>query len=682
LMREDTRLLTLVGPPGIGKTRLALQVAAELRDCFDDGVFLVELASITDSDLVAPTLAQTLQLKVSGAQSPFDRLTCYLRDKLILLVLDNLEQVVAAAPMVAQLLAACPFLKILATSRIALRVRAERQYRVPPLDLPDPARLSQLQGLSQYPALALFAERAQAIQPDFSLTEANASTVARICHRLDGLPLAIELVAARVRLLSPAEILPRLGGRFLLQSDGLRDIDERQRTLYNAIAWSYNLLTRDEQTLFARLAVFVGGWTLDAAEPVCGSGASDLTTPVLDLLALLVNKSLVLQHEVNGESRFSMLETIREYALAQLNECEDADAIRCRHAQYYQKLAGAAEPELTGTRQVAWLKRLEREHGNLRAALDWALDCGQVALAAQLCGTLWHFWAMHGHLSEGRRWLQRARARGDRLMPSVRAMLLNGEGSLAYYQGDQAGARALFGAGLALAREGGDRWGMAFALDGLGAQATNQGDYEQALAFATQSLALSREIGDKWLSGITLINLGELARQRGDTDQATRLYEESLALLRGVGDRLFAAIVLDDLGQVAQDQGRYEQAQAIHQESLSLCRELGCQRGVAMCLEKLAGVAAAQGQAERAARLLGAAEALRQAVGSPGEGTDRLDYERFVARARAGLDDESFATAWAKGRAMTLEQAIAYAMEAMPSSHAPATALPAAPQSA
>jgi len=261
-MSEDTRLLTLFGPPGIGKTRLALQIAAEARDRFDDGVFHVALAPITDPDLVAPTIVQTLGLEESSRQSPVEHLGEYLRDKLILLVLDNLEQVVAVAPMIARLLIACPWLKILATSRTALRVRAERQYHVPPLGLPDLARLPRSAELAQYPALALFVERAQAVQPDFNLTEANAATVARLCHRLDGLPLAIELVAARVRLLPPAEILCRLGGRFLLQSDGLRDIDERQRTLQNAIEWSYNLLTPEEQTLFARLAVFVGGWTL------------------------------------------------------------------------------------------------------------------------------------------------------------------------------------------------------------------------------------------------------------------------------------------------------------------------------------------------------------------------------------------------------------------------------------
>jgi len=687
LLRKDTRLLTLVGPPGIGKTRLGLQVAAEVLDHFDDGVFFIALAPVRDPHLVATIIAQTLGLKETSAQPLVGRLTNYLWDKQLLLLLDNFEQVVDAATIVTDLLAAGPRLKALVTSRVALRVRAERQFPVPPLGLPDPTRLPQPPELVQYPALALFVERAQAVQPDFYLTEANAATVAHLCHRLDGLPLAIELIAARVRLLSPAEILHRLGGRFLLQSDGQRDIDERQRTLKNAIEWSYNLLVRDEQTLFARLAVFVGGWTLDAAESVCGNEASSLTTPVLDLLALLVNKSLVVRHEVRDGSHFALLETIREYALEQLAALPNGEAktVRRRHASYYLRLAEAARSQLTGTQQVRWLDRLENEHGNLRAALGWALESGNLIIAAQLGGALWHFWAMHGHLSEGRQWLERTLATETdqvHLPPSMQVVLLNGAGSLAYYQGDHAAARLYFGEGLALARQVGDQWNMAFALDGLGAQSANQGDYEQAQAFSEQSLTLSKTIGDKWLSGVTLINLGELARVQGDYERAVVCYESSLALLREGGDRLFAAIALDDLGQVAQDQGRYEQAQAIHQESLSLCRELGYQRGVAMCLEKLAGVAAAQGQAERAVRLLGAAEALRQAVGSPGEGTDRLDYERFIAMARARLDEESFATAWEKGRAMTLVQAIAYALEAEPSSHAPAIASPSAPQSA
>ena len=663
LMHEDTRLLTLVGPPGIGKTRLALQVATEVRDCFDDGVFFVALAPITDPALVAPTIIQTFGFYESKRLSPLDHLCDHLRDKLMLLVLDNLEQVIAAAPMIARLLAACPFLKILATSRVALRVRAERQYHVPPLGLPDLARLPQPQELVQYPALALFVERAQAVQPDFSLTEANAATVAHLCHRLDGLPLAIELIAARVRLLSPAEILRRLGGRFLLQSDGLRDIDERQRTLKNAIEWSYNLLTSDEQTLFARLAVFAGGWTVDAAESVCGNGASGLTTPVLDLLALLVNKSLVNQHEINGESRFTMLETIREYALEKLEATGGAEAVRRRHAEHYLAMMVKAGPDLDGSSVL--LDRVEREHDNLRAALQWSLDRGEVEMAARLSLALLSLWTMHTHhLTEGRQWFRQvlAAARDYPLPACVPAKVVYSAGILAYLQSDQAAARPLLEEALTLARESGDRRSVAHALHGLSNVAMDEGQYERVSALLNECLSLARQMGDKWLIAMSLNNLAEVARLQGDFEQAVPMFEEGTQLLTELGSKSFMAILMDGLGTIMQYQGHYDRALAIHTQCLTLAHEMDDRRIIALSLEKLAGVAAGTGRAECAARLLGTAEALREAIQVPIESIDRPDYERFVAMARAGLDDESFATAWAKGCAMTMEQAIAYAL--------------------
>jgi len=663
LMHEDTRLLTLVGPPGIGKTRLALQVATEVRDCFDDGVFFVALAPITDPALVAPTIIQTFGFYESKRLSPLDHLCDHLRDKLMLLVLDNLEQVIAAAPMIARLLAACPFLKILATSRVALRVRAERQYHVPPLGLPDLARLPQPQELVQYPALALFVERAQAVQPDFSLTEANAATVAHLCHRLDGLPLAIELIAARVRLLSPAEILRRLGGRFLLQSDGLRDIDERQRTLKNAIEWSYNLLTSDEQTLFARLAVFAGGWTVDAAESVCGNGASGLTTPVLDLLALLVNKSLVNQHEINGESRFTMLETIREYALEKLEATGGAEAVRRRHAEHYLAMMVKAGPDLDGSSVL--LDRVEREHDNLRAALQWSLDRGEVEMAARLSLALLSLWTMHTHhLTEGRQWFRQvlAAARDYPLPACVPAKVVYSAGILAYLQSDQAAARPLLEEALTLARESGDRRSVAHALHGLSNVAMDEGQYERVSALLNECLSLARQMGDKWLIAMSLNNLAEVARLQGDFEQAVPMFEEGTQLLTELGSKSFMAILMDGLGTIMQYQGHYDRALAIHTQCLTLAHEMDDQRIVALSLEKLAGVAAGTGRAECAARLLGAAEALREAIHVPVESIDYPDYERFLAMARAGLDDESFAAAWAQGRAMTVGQAVAYAL--------------------
>jgi len=663
LMRDDTRLLTLVGPPGIGKTRLALQVAAEARDRFDDGAFFVALASITDPDLVAPTIIQTLGLKESGRQSPVDHLSEYLRDRLTLLVLDNLEQVVTAAPMVARLLAACPLLKIMATSRVALRVRAERQFHVPPLGLPDPTRLPPPQELAQYPALALFVERAQAVQPDFDLTEANAAAVARLCHRLDGLPLAIELIAARVRLLSPAEILRRLGGRFLLQSDGLRDIDERQRTLKNAIEWSYDLLTQEEQILFARLAVFVGGWTLDAAESVCGNGASGLTAPALDLLASLVNKSLVAQREVNDESRFTMLETIREYTLEKLEASGEAEAVRRRHTEYYLAMMVKVGPDLDASSDL--LDRVEREHDNLRAALQWSLDRGEVEMAARLSLTIFPLWSMRAHhLTEGRQWFRQvlAAARDYPLPACVPAKVVYSAGILAYLQSDQAAARPLLEEALALARESKDRRTIAHALHGLSNVAMNDGQYGRVSALLNECLPLARQMGDKWLIAMSLNNLAEVARLQGDYEQALPMFEEGAQLLAEMGSKSFMAILMDGLGTIMQYQGRYDRALAIHMQCLTLAHEMDDQRIIALSLEKLAGVAAGTGSAERAARLLGAAEALREAIHVPVESIDRPDYERFLSATRVGLDKKSSSAAWAEGRAMTLEQAIACAL--------------------
>jgi len=661
LMQDNTRLVTLVGPPGIGKTRLSLAVADDVRDCFDDGIFFVALAPVSDPDLVAPAVAQVLGLKETTHQAPLDRLSHYLRDKLILLVLDNFEQVIDAAPVVAKLLSACPMLKLLVTSRIALRIRAERQFLVPPLALPDLNRLPSIEQLLHTPAVALFVDRAEAVNPDFALTDMNAQSVAMICHRLDGLPLAIELIAARTAMMSPPSLLDRLHGNLLLRSDGLRDSDTRQKTLFNAIDWSYHLLTRDEQVLFAQLGIFVGGWTLAAAEAIGGN-------EVLNELTSLVKKSLVVRHEQAGDVRFTLLEMIREYALERLSATGEADAIRRRYVDYCLSLVETAEPQLVRSDQKLWLDRLERDHDNLRAALDWLLECADLDRAARLCTALRHFWVIRGHLSEGRRSVERVLRHGDaqtRLAASHTVRLLNAAGCLAYNHGDYAAAHSFFEDALARAHSIGDQYGAAFALDGLGAEAVNQDDRARALTFARESLALSQAIGDRWLSAVTLITLGELARLNGDYDDARQLYEQSLALLRQIGDKWFIALVLNNLGQVAQYQGRLAQAQAVHVESLSLCEEVGNYRGIAFCLENSAGVAGLLGQCERAARLLGAAQALRDATHMAAEtGTlDCLDYDRAVNVARAGLSETSFHAAWAAGRSMTLEQAIDYALE-------------------
>ena len=662
LLRDDTSLLTLVGPPGIGKTRLSLQAASELCDLFDDGVFFVSLAPITEPDLVAPAIVQTLGLKETPGHAA-GRLLNHLREKSMLLVLDNFEQVIEAAPIVAKLLSGCPLLKLLVTSRIALRVRAERQFPVPPLALPNLNRLPPIDRLRQTPAIALFLDRSQAVNPAFALTAANASAVAAICHRLDGLPLAIELIAARTAILSPQNLLDRLHGNLLLRSNGLRDVDTRQKTLFNAIDWSYHLLAHDEQVVFAPPSLVVGGWTLESAEAICGDACD-----VVKGLTSLANKSLIVRQTHDQETRFTMLEMIREYAHEQLCASHECAAIRARHIDWFARLAAMAEPHLVGSDQMRWLQRLELEHDNLHTALNGLIEDAELARAAQLCAALRHFWVVRAHLDEGRRNIERVLAGWDDATigakQPVKVGLLNTAGCLTYYQGDYAAARCYFERALALSQAIGDQHGAAFVLDGLGAEAANCDDRMRARTYAQHSLQLSREIGDRWLSAITLITLGELARLDQDCEHAALLYNESLALLRQLGDRWFIAIVLHNVGQIAQYQGHYAEAEAIHAECLTLSRELKNYRGVAMCLEKFAGVAALRGFYERAACLLGAAQTVRIATHTAVEtgALDRADYDRCVTLAKTGLGEAQFERCWAAGRMMTVDEAIAYAL--------------------
>ncbi|MBL7202256.1 MAG: tetratricopeptide repeat protein [Anaerolineae bacterium] len=692
----DVRLLTLLGPGGIGKTRLALQAAEQEAFAFRDGACWVPFEAVASPQLIASAVAAALHLPLAGPADPLAQLCDWLREKEMLLVLDNCERCGEAAPLVADLAGACPQLRILATSREPLYVRGEQRFPVPPLPLPDLARLppgaGAVSALSHIPAVALFCDRARAIRPGFALTAENGAAVAEICVRLDGLPLPIELAAARIRSLSPQAMLARLTSRLGLLADGPRDLPPRQRTLRGTLDWSYDLLTLAEQTLFGELAVFSGGCTAEAVEAVCTSGASlseggsdpqpsTAGRTLRELLGSLLDKSLLqLSESAEDGPCYALLETVREYALDRLvaRGSHEADAVRQRHAAHCLHVARAAAPELTGPQQAPWLSRLDREHGNLRAALGWALESGDVELAAGICGALWHFWAVRGHLQEGRRWLQQTRALAARsragLPLSLQAMLLNGEGSLAYYQGDGAAARQLYEGGLELSRKAEDRWGMAFALDGLGAQAASGGDYEEAVAYSEQSLGISREIDDSWLSGITLLNLGEIARVQGDCVRALRCYEEGLSLLRERGDQLFSAIALHDLGQMAQDQGQHDRARAIHAESLSLSRDLSSRRGIAMCLEKLADIAQVQARPARAARLLGAADALRRADGTPRGAIDHLDYERVLVGARSGLTEAEFAAAWEEGRAMGLEQTVSYALVDADRPNSPASA--------
>jgi predicted ATPase/class 3 adenylate cyclase len=718
LRRADVRLVTLSGPGGTGKTRLGLQVAAQLLNEFEDGVFFVSLAAISTVGLVAFTIAEAFGVKEVAGQPILETLEDYLRPRQILLVLDNFEQVITAAPVVTELLTAAPQLKVLVTSREVLLIYGEHEFPVLPFTLPDLDRLPPqsdvfVSVLSKYAAVKLFVERAQAARPDFYLVDENARTVAEICARLDGLPLAIELAAACSRTFSPQAILARLTGAvgpssLRMLTGSLRDLPARQRTLRGAIDWSYNLLDMGEKKLFTRLAVFVGGCTTEAVEVVCNIGG-DLSMDVLDGLTSLVNKSMLQPAmKIEGEPRFTMLETIREYALERLEASGEARLLRQYHAGYYLTLAGRAEPELrAGPQQVAWLDRLEQEHGNLRAALTWSLERGEGEIALLLSSALWRFWYWHSHLSEGSHWLDLAltATRHYKQMPTVRVRVLNGAGNLASARGDYEHAKALLEEGLALGREQGmaskadlapllntlgtvtvnqgdyqqarmfyeeclalqrereDQVGIAHVLNNLGVVVSNQGDYKQAQTFLEESLARFRELGIKWGIAYTLGNLGRAALCLGDYAQATTQIEESLALCQELGDRDGVAECLARLGGVAAAQSDAERAVALYRESLSLYQQVGDKPGVAECLKELAKVMGMLGQPVRAVRLFGAAEALREALKSSLLPDERISYERSIAEACAQLDEATFAAAWAEGRAMTLEQAVIFALD-------------------
>jgi predicted ATPase/class 3 adenylate cyclase len=604
LSEQGVRLVTLIGPGGTGKTRLSLQVAADLLDQFESGVYFVALAPIDDPTLVAATIAQALRVPETAGQPLLETLKSHLAGQRLLLVLDNFEQLMPAAPLLAELLLACAELKLLVTSRAGLHLRGEREYPVPPLALPDPRELPPAEQLSQYAAVELFVQRALAVQPDFAVTNQNAAAVAEICARLDGLPLAIELAAARIKLLPPQAILARLEHRLQILTGGSRELPARQQTLRGAIGWSYDLLSPAEQMLFRRLAVFVDGCTLEAAAAVCGD---DLGVDLLDGMGSLVDKSLLRPAAAAGDStdpRFAMLQTIREYALECLVASAEAGVVRERHARYYLQLAEAADLRLGGAEQSGWLERLETEHANFREALVWSLAPeGAAALGVQLAGALWHFWWAHGHLSEGRRWLEATLPRGTGAPAAARARALHGLGNFALPLGDYPRALACYEEALALRRELGDQAGSAMLLNNLGFLAQDRGDSQRAMALHEEALALRRAVGDQAGIALSLYNLGDIARDGADYPRAVALLEESLALRRAEGDTRGIAASLQTLGDVARCQGQYGRAVELLDESLRLLEEIGDKLGRAASLDLLAAVALDQGDDERATAL-------------------------------------------------------------------------------
>jgi predicted ATPase/DNA-binding CsgD family transcriptional regulator len=672
-----TRLLTLTGPGGVGKTRLALEAAFALLDGFEDGVWWVDLAPLCEAGLVIHTVALALGLPDDPTRTKVSILSDRLRDKDLLLVLDNCEHVITeCADLAGQLLQARARLHILATSREPLGVGGETVWPVPPLSLPCLEGTPTLQSLIQSEAGLLFLERARAIQPHFAVTGAVAGAIAQVCCQLDGIPLAIELAAAWVRVLSVPEIAARLDDRFRLLTGGSRTALPRHQTLEAAIDWSYDLLTEPEQQLFRWLAVFAGGFTLEAAQAVASDPAGPEAIPaadVLDLLSDLVTRSMMVVIQ-GPQTYYRMLETFREYAWERLLSSGELERIRQRHLTTYLELAERAESKLMGEDQVEWLKLLEIAHDNLRAALAWSQESEAREAGLRLATALAGFWLRVGYLSEGIGWLERALAACREVSPA-RIKALYQVGRLAQQRGDYEQALAFARKSLALSRHLGDRQGMARALGLMGWVAHWQGDRDGAGALLEEGLALARESGDERTIARALLFLGDLRLRQAAHTQAAILLQESLALYQRMGDGWSTAWALCALGEVARLQGDYKRAEAHLQLSLSLYQGLDSRSEIPYPLEALALVATDQGHVQRAARLWGAASAVRDAVHALPPPSYEADYAPYLARVRTALGEEAFAAAWAEGRALTLEQALAEA--ASPAELAPPAAPPA-----
>ena len=658
---DRTRLLTLTGPGGTGKTRLSLQLAAEVGSQFPDGAFWVPLAPISDPDLVASTIAHSLGVQVSGGETPLAKVSEHVREKRMLLILDNFEQILAAAPTVSALLEAAPALKIVTSSRAPLRLTGEQEFPVPPLELPDPERLPSLEVLAQSDAVRLFIERARAVKPDFMIGPENAAAVAEIVLRLDGLPLAIELAAARIKLLTPQAMLPRLKQGLDLLASPSRDRTDRQRTLRGAIAWSYDLLDPGMQRLFARCAVFVGGAQLEQLETVCGP-ARDIGREVLDGVSELVDQSLLRRSDVDGEPRFRMLVTIREYALERLDDLGAPAALRARHCAAYVALAELARPELQGKDQKRWLDRLEAEHDNLRAALDFAIAGGRADDAARIVYALWRFWQIRGYLQEGRAWAERALAVPG-ASPVQRLRALEATGGLVYWMGDLA-METFYQAALELARELGDPKEIALAAYNLSfAYTIPDRDMARGRALLEEALVLFRDQGDAAAVGRTSFALANVLtrgtdRSRADLLLARRMIGDALAVHRGLANQFDVAWDLHMAGLVALKLGDLDAARTAWTEATQLLVAGGDSSGIVLMISNFAELAKAAGDIERHDVLVGAwaALAMRTGVGLTaifGLTEGRAQPETIPADRQPSVQ---------RGMAMTPEDALGFAL--------------------
>ena len=667
-----SRLLTLIGPGGTGKTRLSLEVAARSLGRFPDGVYFVELSSIRDADLVLPTVAMDLSLPDRGGRSALERLADHIGDQRVLLVLDNFEQIVTAASQVGALLTACPNLTVLVSSRIVLRVSGEQEYLVPPLGLPDTAHLPALDQLSQYESVALFIERARAVKPGFEVTNENAPAVAEICVRLDGLPLAIELAAARVRVLTPQAMLARLSDRLGLLSGGSRDLPERQQTLRGAIAWSHDLLDEPDRALFAGLSVFVGGARLDAIERVC---ADDVSGDIIDALGSLVEKSLVRQGEgVDGEPRFDMLETIREYASEQAVERGRHAALRAAHAEVFAELAETAGPLAMSADKRLWLDRLEEEHDNLRAALAWAAETDDAAVALRIGARLWRFWQMRGYLAEGAERLRSALGMPSGVEhPELRADALDAAAGLAYWRGDGQQSRTFYREEIELRQSLGDRRGLAEALYGVSFtwsfdDLRNEEFAREASEAIEKALDIYTDLGDEAGVGRCEWALANLHYGLLNIPAAIEHGRHARDVFVRLGDSFMVgwATFTLALGALATDQGSeprdpalLEEASRSLAESLAIFSEAQDVSAYTLVLDTMALVAYRNGDLDRGARLTGAVSMLERTTGTGLNWWNRqvLDFVPDDA-----YSDPRLAALVSEGEAMTTEEAVAYAL--------------------
>jgi predicted ATPase len=703
LLREEVALVTLTGPAGTGKSRLGIQIALDLVNRFNDGVYMTTLENISDPGLVIPTIAKTVNISETASElSVFDLLKARLCKKQMLLLLDNFEQVLPAAPDIANLLEACPWVKILVTSRASLHLRAEKELPIPPLKVPPPGENHQIESLSQYSAVELFTQRCQAVKVDFQITQDNASAIAEICQRLDGLPLAIELAAARIKLLTPQALLTRLEHRFELLKGGTKDLPERQRTMYSAIDWSYSLLEENERHLLQHLSIFRGGWTLEAAIALCESDCQGQQEIPDGLEGLVDNNLLILPNETSSEPRFRMLESIREFAYDRLKESGDSETIHQRHALYFASIAQQAEKEKFGsTQQLAWRIRLEAELDNMRAAMTWALENKQYDCELRIATGLWRFWWTHGYWREGIRWMELGLDGSEPSNGAIRAKALTRMGWMLNKVGYTARAITSLETAVSLGRQIDDQAGLALALSNLGGVMvpidstkaiaileeaikirqglTNQpaiyatmmnlgiafvreGKEERAIELFIESLRRARLVNDDYSKGITLINLADAYTNRGHYEQAEACLHEADLIYQNLGDRSGMADVKRGRGRIALQHGDPARALELLSEACSIAFKMEIISQTLVTIEGIAFAAQKLNDPLKATRLLSACEAIRNNIHLSRIPIHQAECEAYLESLRVEMDKSTFAIAWEEGSKMTLDELVAYAV--------------------